>query len=196
MKKLIFLIIFYFYFSLSLVSASSMQYSKNKEVRFDSKSGVDIAFSKSPMQNNVMPVSLGAGDWIEIKQNGLVDWLSDPFYLNIRVYCRPKITLKISATPLKEFNIDLGAEEGGSYAEEPKSLNWTNLETWDEKQLNSTDKNSITLKEDDLSEKEIDQNHSRYYTLPFRIQVTTSENNVLQDVYYRADVTVIVTTGE
>ena len=196
MKKLVFLIIFYF--SLSLVSASSsMQYIKNKEVLFDSKSGVDIAFSNSPMQNNIMPASLGAGDWIEIKQNGLIDWLSDPFYLNIRVYCRPKITLTIKASPLIEFNIDLDSENGGSYAtENPASLNWTNLEKWSEEQLNSTNNSNITLTEDSLSEKEIDQDHSRYYTLPFRIQVTTSDTNVLQDVYYRADITVIVTTGE
>ena len=182
-------------------------------VYFNAKEGVDVGFSKNSinMESKIMPPFLGADDEIIIDLDGFY-WSSDPFYLNVRVYTQKKVEITLKTFALTRYVIDLAGTQAGY--DSLKYLAWENTSN-DSPSSNTgidlanpeitasfpytMDNNIDTtvyaqiklLNETELG---IDTLKTRYYSFPFKIQV--SDSNKVEGYYYRTALIATVETVE
>lgn len=186
MKKIYFILIVFF-ITIPLF-AEKIEEKDSAMVEFSARTGVDIGFSYSPMNNNIMPPLLSSNERIELTLEHNV-WLSQPFYLHARVYVTQNVIISISTFPLCEYSIDLTGSQAGGYITNGKKLTWTNTAenatvfkgSVSESYFNLNPGTDILVEEDVNT----DIMRPRYYSWPIRMQVLDSDS--VGGGYYRTE---------
>lgn len=184
MKKIYFVLIVFF-ITIPLFAEQIIE-KDSAMVEFSARTGVDIGFSYSPMNNNIMPPLLSSNERIELTLEHNV-WLSQPFYLHARIYVTQNVKISISTFALCEYSIDLTGSQAGSYITNGKKLTWTNTA---EKATVFTDgvsapdssPRTISLVSENAN---TDIMRPRYYSWPIRMQVPDSDS--VGGGYYRTE---------
>ena len=184
MKKIYFVLIVFF-ITIPLFAEQIIE-KDSAMVEFSARTGVDIGFSYSPMNNNIMPPLLSSNERIELTLEHNV-WLSQPFYLHARIYVTQNVKISISTFALCEYSIDLTGSQAGSYITNGKKLKWKNTAE------NATIFRDVVSASYDsplevpLIGKGADTNtmRPRYYSWPIRMQVPDSDS--VGGGYYRTE---------
>lgn len=184
MKKIYFVLIVFF-ITIPLFAEQIIE-KDSAMVEFSARTGVDIGFSYSPMNNNIMPPLLSSNERIELTLEHNV-WLSQPFYLHARIYVTQNVKISISTFALCEYSIDLTGSQAGSYITNGKKLKWKNTAE------NATIFRDVVSASYDsplevpLIGEGADTNtmRPRYYSWPIRMQVPDSDS--VGGGYYRTE---------
>ena len=184
MKKIYFILIVFF-ITIPLF-AEKIEEKDSAMVEFSARTGVDIGFSYSPMNNNIMPPLLSSNERIELTLEHNV-WLSQPFYLHARVYVTQKVKISISTFALCEYSINLTGSQAGNYKKNGKELTWTNTAEKatvfkDGVSASYSSPSTISLVEENDN---TDEMRPRYYSWPIRMQVPDSDS--VGGGYYRTE---------
>lgn len=187
MKKIYFVLIVFF-ITIPLFAEQIIE-KDSAMVEFSARTGVDIGFSYSPMNNNIMPPLLSSNERIELTLEHNV-WLSQPFYLHARVYVTQNVKISISTFALREYSIDLTDSQVGDYITNGKKLKWTNTAekaTVFTKGVSDSSPITFSLVQENAN---TDIMRPRYYSWPIRMQVPDSDS--VGGGYYRTEFTVTV----
>lgn len=183
MKKIYFILIVFF-ITIPLFAEQIIE-KDSAMVEFSARTGVDIGFSYSPMNNNIMPPLLSSNERIELTLEHNV-WLSQPFYLHARVYVTQNVKISISTFALCEYSIDLTGSQG--YIKNGKELTWTNTAekaTVFTDGVSASDSSPSTISLVEENDNTDEMRRPRYYSWPIRMQVPDSDS--VGGGYYRTE---------
>lgn len=193
MKKLYFVLIIFF-IAIPLFAEQIIE-KDSALVAFSADTGVDIGFSYSPMNNNIMPPLLSSNEHIELTLERNV-WSTRPFYLHTRIYVTEKVKIRMATFALCEYSIDLTVAQAGTYIQDGKKLKWKNTAEDATIFRDVVSASYDSPLEVPLIGEGADTNtmRPRYYSWPIRMQVPDSDS--VGGGYYRTEFTVIVESVE